>query len=60
MLALVSLGTVVESVALLAISSQADTPVLASGEWALVRVLPLAGALGMSALVVRRVMGSRN
>jgi hypothetical protein len=55
-LAIVSLGTLVESAALLAIGAEAETPALASGSWALVRVLPFAGALGMAALVARKLV----
>ncbi len=54
-LAVVSLGTAVEAAALLVIAAQGDSDALASGSWALVRALPLAGTLGVSALVARRL-----
>jgi hypothetical protein len=57
--AVVSLGTLVESLALLAIGAEAETPALSSGSWALVRALPFAGTLGMAALVARRMVGGR-
>ena len=56
-LAVVALGTLVESLALVVIGAEGETPTLASGSWALVRVLTLAGTLGISALVGRRMMG---
>jgi len=55
-LAVVSLATIVEAVALTGAAWHGDLPLLASGQWALVRLLPLAGALGMSALIVRRLI----
>jgi hypothetical protein len=54
-LAVVSFATVVESLALLAAASGRGSPVEAPG-WALVRGLALAGALGMAALVLRKVL----
>ena len=53
-LAVVSLGSLVESVALVAVGARGDVAVLASSEWALVRALLLAGVFGISALVARR------
>ena len=55
-LAIVSLGAIVESVALLALSSGGRNLGAESAEWALVRGLALAGTAGMSALVVRRLV----
>jgi hypothetical protein len=54
-LAVLSLGTFVESAALLVIGAEGETPALASGSWALVRALPFAGTLGMATLVARRL-----
>jgi len=56
-LAVVALGTLVESVALLVIGAEGETPALASGSWALVRALPFTGTLGISGLIARRMMG---
>ena len=53
-LAVVSFGAVVESAVLLAASGR-GSPV-ESPQWALVRGLALAGAFGMAALVVRRLL----
>jgi hypothetical protein len=57
-LAVVSLGTLVEGAALLVIGAEAETPALASGSWALVRALPFAGSVGMAALVARRLFSA--
>lgn len=54
-LAMVSLGTAVEAVALLVLAAQGDAAIPAAGSWALVRLLPLAGAASMAALVARRM-----
>ena len=56
-LAVVALGTLVESAALVVIGAEGETAALASGSWALVRVLTLTGTLGISALIGRRMMG---
>ena len=53
-LAVVSLGSLVESVALVGLGSRGGRAALASGEWAFVRALLLAGVFGISALVARR------
>lgn len=53
-LALVSLGTLIESTfVLVSISMNDEASVLATGQWAFVRVLPFAGMACMSALVLR-------
>ena len=54
-LAVVSFATVVESAALFAAASSRGSAVEAPG-WALVRGLALTGALGMAALVLRKVV----
>jgi hypothetical protein len=56
-LAVVALGTLVESAALVVIGAEGEAPALAAGSWALVRVLTLAGTLGISVLIARRMMG---
>ena len=56
-LAMVALGTLVESAALVVIGAEEKTPALAAGSWALVRTLTLAGTLGISVLIGRRLMG---
>ncbi len=53
-LAVVSFATVVESVALLVAASGRGEPGDSVG-WAIIRGLALAGALGMAALVLRRI-----
>jgi hypothetical protein len=55
-LAMVSLGMLVESVALLALAAQGETVAPLSGTWSLVRALPVAGTAAMSALVARRLV----
>ena len=61
-LACVSFGTFIEAVALIAtaVSPNAAGPneagFAASASWAAVRVLPLAGAAGVSALIARGVL----
>jgi hypothetical protein len=56
-LALVSFGTLVEALALLASAGGPhEGPVTASAAWAAVRVLPFAGSAGLSALIARGVM----
>jgi hypothetical protein len=53
-LAVVSFGTLIEALALVAVSSGPGNPALtASASWAIVRLLPFAGAAGLSALVAR-------
>ena len=53
-LAVVSLATLVEALALLAIAAHsADAAPLTSASWKLVRVLPLVGAAGVSAIILR-------
>jgi hypothetical protein len=53
-LAVVSLGAFIEAIALLATAAGPNgTPVTASASWATVRVLPFAGAAGVSALIAR-------
>ena len=54
-LAIVSFATFTESAALLAVASGRGSPGESPG-WALVRGLALAGALGMAALVLRKVL----
>jgi hypothetical protein len=53
-LILVSLGALVESVALLAMAAPPGTP-LASASWAVARALPFAGTASISILVTRRL-----
>lgn len=53
-LAAVSFATVVESVALLVVASRRGEPGDSPG-WVAIRGLALAGALGMAALVLRKV-----
>ena len=56
-LAIVSLGTLVEALALLAIAAGPSyTDALGSPPWAIVRVLPFVGAAAISALVARKVV----
>ena len=55
-LAIVSLGTAVESLAFLALAAQGEAAAPASASWALVRTLPLAGSTAMFALVARRMV----
>jgi len=55
-LAVVSLGTAVEAVALLVMAAQGDAMAPGSGSWALVRTLPFAGSAAMAALVARRMV----
>ena len=60
-LAVVSLGVLLESVFLLASASAAGSPpVLESLPWTLVRLVPFAGAASISALVLRRIVGARS
>lgn len=55
-LAVVSLGAVVESVAFLALAAQSEAAAPASASWVMVRVLPMAGAAAMFGLVARRMV----
>jgi hypothetical protein len=55
-LAVVSLGTAVECVALLALAAQGEAATPSSASWALVRTFPLAGSAAMFALVARRMV----
>ena len=55
-LALVSLGAVVESVVFLVLAAQGEAAAPASASWALVRVLPMTGAVAMFGLVARRMV----
>ena len=55
-LAVVSLGTAVESVAFLVLAAQGEAAAPASASWALVRTLPLVGSAAMFALVARRMV----
>jgi len=55
-LAVVSLGTAVESAAFLVLAAQGETVAPASGSWVLVRTLPLVGSAAMFALVARRMV----
>jgi hypothetical protein len=55
-LAVVSLAALVEALALLAVAARSAAVPLTSAPWALVRVLPFAGAGGISALIFRRVV----
>jgi hypothetical protein len=53
-LAVISLGTLVEAAALLAAgASGSESALLGSAPWAAVRVVPFAGAAGVSALILR-------
>ncbi|MEO8457193.1 MAG: hypothetical protein ABI559_05215 [Chloroflexota bacterium] len=53
-LTIVSFGTMIEALALIASAGGShDAPVAASAGWAMVRVLPLAGSAGISALIAR-------
>ena len=53
-LALVSIGTLIEALALLATATgPGQAPVTESASWAAVRLLPFAGAAGVSALIAR-------
>jgi hypothetical protein len=54
-LSVISLATLVESVALLVLALEPSTPALASGSWALVRAFTLAGAASLAALVAARM-----
>lgn len=54
-LAVVSLATLIEALALLAVAARpADVAPLGSAPWALVRLLPFAGASAITALIIRR------
>lgn len=54
-LAIVSLASLVEALALLAIAAHAGSGVsLTTAPWALVRLLPFAGTAGITALIARR------
>lgn len=57
-LAVVSLGTLVEALALLAmIAARPDeATALSSASWTLVRLLPFAGAASVSALIARKAV----
>ena len=56
-LAVISLGALVEAVALLAAASGgSDSALLTSAPWAALRLLPFAGASGVSALILRRFL----
>lgn len=56
-LAIVSFGTLIEALALIAIvAGPNEAAVTASASWAAVRVLPFAGAAGLSALIARGVL----
>jgi hypothetical protein len=55
-LAVVSIGALLEALALLAIAAgPRDGAALTSAPWAVVRALPFAGAASISALIARRV-----
>jgi hypothetical protein len=54
-LSTISLATLVESVALLALALEPSAPAFANGSWALVRSLMLAGSLSMAVLVANRM-----
>ena len=55
-LAVVSLATLVEALALLAVAAGPnDATSLGSASWTLVRVLPFVGAAAISALIIRRL-----
>lgn len=53
-LAVVSLASLVEAAALLAIASNGEDVSLATAPWALVRLLPFVGTAAISALIARR------
>jgi hypothetical protein len=56
-LTIVSVGALVEALALLAIAGgPQDAGVLTSAPWAIVRVLPFAGAAAVSALIARKAL----
>ncbi len=58
-LALLSLGTLVENVFVLAtVLAEGDASTFASGGWVLVTALSSAGTVSVSALVLRRIGGS--
>jgi hypothetical protein len=53
-LAIVSFGTLIESLTLIAVSNgPADLALTASASWAIVLLLPFAGAAGLSLLIAR-------
>ena len=55
-LAVISIASLVEALALLAIAAHASSDIsLTTAPWALVRLLPFAGAAGISALIARKV-----
>ncbi len=59
-LALLSLGALIESAfVLVSISISGEASVLASGQWAIVRILPFAGMACMSALVLRAISNGK-
>lgn len=56
-LAIVSMGTLIEALALIAnAAGPNEAQVPASASWAVVRLLPFAGAAGVSALIARGVL----
>jgi hypothetical protein len=55
-LAVVSLGAVVESVAFLALAAQGEAVAPASASWAMIRAFTMAGAVAMFGLVARRMV----
>lgn len=57
-LALVSLGVLIETVALLAAFAASDpAPLLSSSQWTTARLLACVGSGGLSALILRRISG---
>jgi hypothetical protein len=55
-LAMISLGTAAEAIVLVLLAARGGPIGEASGSWALVRALPFAGTLALSALVARRLV----